>query len=184
MLENTITTRIYIYIYIYFFFLKTLQQGYFITPIFFYFYLKYRDINNVGRSSPLGMATGRVRAGFFHTRTRPAGQDPWPGPAPFRVSGFFPGPRPAPAGPHGPRGPRLEIGPNSWPNQKKKKKKSRFFFPTFKPNFFFFSIQACVFQIKKLSPNLFLPTFKPTYLNSSLDNVAQMPNHRLLIINQ
>ena len=41
-----------IYIYIYFFFLKTLQQGYFITPIFFYFYLKYRDINNVGRSSP------------------------------------------------------------------------------------------------------------------------------------
>ena len=68
----------------------------------------------------LGMATSRVRAGFFHTRTRPAGQDPWPGPAPFRVPGFFPGPRPAPAGPHGPRGPRLEIGPNSWPNQKKK----------------------------------------------------------------
>ena len=24
----------------------------------------------------LGMATGRVRAGFFHTRARPAGQDP------------------------------------------------------------------------------------------------------------
>ena len=71
----------------------------------------------------LGMATGRVRAGFFHTRTRPAGQDPWPGPAPFRVPGFFPGPRPAPVGPHGPRGPRLEIGPKSWPNQKKKKKK-------------------------------------------------------------
>ena len=64
----------------------------------------------------LGMATGRVRAEFFHTRTRPAGQDPWPGPAPFRVPGFFPGPRPAPAGA---RGPRLEIGPNLWPNQKK-----------------------------------------------------------------
>ena len=30
------------------------------------------------------MVTGRVRAGFFHTRTQPAGQDPWPGPAPFR----------------------------------------------------------------------------------------------------
>ena len=59
------------------------------------------------------MAMGRVRAGFFHTRTRPAGQDPWPGPAPFRIPGFFPGPRPAPAGPHGPHGPRLEIGPNS-----------------------------------------------------------------------
>ena len=24
----------------------------------------------------VGMATGRVRAGFFHTRARPAGQDP------------------------------------------------------------------------------------------------------------
>ena len=103
---------------------------------------------------PLGMATGRVRAGFFHTRTRPAGQDPWPGPAPFRVPGFFSGPRPAPAGPRGPHGPRLEIGPNLWPNQKKK------------------------------SPDLFFPTFKPAYLNSSLDNVAQMPNHRLLIINK
>ena len=123
------------------------------------------------------MATGRVRAAFFHTRTRPAGQDPWPRPAPFRVPGFFPGPRPAPAGP------RLEIGPKSWPNQKKKKSPD-FFFPTFKPKFFFFSIQACIFQIKKLSPNLFLPTFKPTYLNSNLDNVTQMPNHRLLIINQ
>ena len=74
----------------------------------------------------LGMATGRVRAGFFHIRTRPAGQDPWPGPGPFMVPGFFPGPRPAPAGP---RGPRLGIGPNSWPNQKKKKKiKPRFIF--------------------------------------------------------
>ena len=127
------------------------------------------------------MAMSRVRAGFFHTQTRPAGQDPWPGPAPFRVPGFFPGPRPAPAGPHGPR---LEIGPNSWPNQKKEKKVQIFFFLRSSPNFFFFSIQACIFQIKKLSPNLFLPTFKPTYLNSSLDNVAQMPNHRLLIINQ
>ena len=84
---------------------------------------------------PLGMATGRVRAGFFHTRTRPAGQDPWPGPAPFRVPGFFPGPRPAPAGP---RGPRLEIGPNLWPNQKKKKKK--------KPRFIFSYVQACIFK--------------------------------------
>ena len=108
------------------------------------------------------MATGRVRAGFFHTRTQPAGQDPWLGPAPFRVPGFFPGPEPARTGL------RLEIGPNSWPNQKKKTQ-----------------IYFChSFQIKKLSPNLFLPTFKPAYSNSSLDNVAQMPNHRLLIINQ
>ena len=62
---------------------------------------------------------GRVRVGFFHTRTRPMGQDLWPELAPFRVPGFFLGPGPAPAGP---RGPHLEIGPNSWPNQKKKKK--------------------------------------------------------------
>ena len=62
----------------------------------------------------LGMATGRVRAGFFHTQTRPAGQDPWPEPAPFRVPGFFLGPGPALAEP------RLEIRPNLWPNQKKK----------------------------------------------------------------
>ena len=121
---------------------------------------KPKIVRKVFRSLPerfhVGMATGRVRAGFFHTRTRPAGQDPWPGPAPFRVPGFFPGPRPAPAGVRGARGPRLEIGPNLWPNQKKKKK----------------------------SPDLFFPTFKPAYLNSSLDNVAQMPNHRLLIINK
>ena len=75
------------------------------------------------------MATGRVRAGFFHTQTQPAGQDPWPGPTPFRVPGFFPGPEPALAGPHGPR---LEIRPNLWPNQKKKKKSPDLFLP-FKP---------------------------------------------------
>ena len=85
------------------------------------------------------MATGWVRAGFFHIRTRPAGQDPWPEPAPFRVPGFFPGLGPAPVGPHGPR---LEIGPNSWPNQKKKKAQI-YFFP-------------------RSSPDLFLP-FKPAY---------------------
>ena len=136
----------------------------------------------------IGMATGRVRAGFFHTQTRPAGQDAWPGPAPFRVPGFFPGPRPAPVGPHGPHGPRLEIGPNLWPNQKKKM--PRFILLTFKPRFIF-AIQACIFQIKKLSPNLFLPTFRPAYSNSSLNNdpnaKSQATNHKsinhLLIIN-
>ena len=122
---------------------------------------------------------GRVRVGFFHTRTRPMGQDLWPELAPFRVPGFFLGPGPAPAGP---REPHVEIGPNSWPNQKKKKSPD-LFFPTFKPRFIF-AVQAYIFQIKKLSPNLFLPAFKPAYSNSSLDNVAQMPNHRLLIINQ
>ena len=126
------------------------------------------------------MATGRVRARFFHTRTRPAGQDPWPGPGPFRVPGFFPGPRLALVGPRKFRGPHLGIGPNSWPNQKKNLCPD-FFFPSFKPRFIF-AVQA--FQIKKLSPNLFFPTFKPAYSNSSLNNVTQMPNHRLLIINQ
>ena len=53
----------------------------------------------------LGMATGRVRAEFFHTRTRPAGQDPWPEPDPFIKRIFSPGPGPAPTGPTGPAGP-------------------------------------------------------------------------------
>ena len=53
----------------------------------------------------LGMATGRVQVGFFHTRTRPAGQDPWPEPDPFIKRIFFPGPGPAPTGPMGPAGP-------------------------------------------------------------------------------
>ena len=90
----------------------------------------------------LGMATGRVRAGFFHTWTQPVGQDPWPGPAPFMVPGFFPRPGPAPAGPHGPP---LEIGPNSWPNRGKKKKKK---------------VQIYFFLHSSL--DLFLP-FKPAY---------------------
>ena len=52
----------------------------------------------------LGMATGRVRARFFHTRTRPAGQDPWPEPDPFIKRIFFLGPELAPTGPTGPVG--------------------------------------------------------------------------------
>ena len=59
------------------------------------------------------MTTGWIRAGFFHTWTQPAGQDPWPEPGLFRVPGFFLGPEPTPTEP------RLGIGPNSWPNQKK-----------------------------------------------------------------
>ena len=78
----------------------------------------------------VGMTTGWIRAGFFHTWIQPAGQDPWPEPDPFRVPGFFPGPKPAPAGP------RLGIGPNSWPNQKKKK---------FKPRFIFSYVQAQIY---------------------------------------
>ena len=154
--------------------LSPLRDKYILKDERTYAYLKVK-INTIKNTKSVecknGMPTGRVWAGFFHTRTRPAGQDPWPRPGPFRVPGFFLGPGPAPVGPYGPH---LGIGPNSWPNQKKK---------NFKPRFIF-AVQACIFQIKKLSPNLFLPTFKPAYSNSSLDNVTQMPNHRLLIINQ
>ena len=97
---------------------------------------------------------GRVRVGFFHTRTRPMGQDLWPELAPFRVPGFFLGPGPAPAGP---RGPHLEIGPNSWPNQKKKNLSPDLFLPfkplhipnkKIKPKFIFAYIQAYIFKFK------------------------------------
>ena len=52
----------------------------------------------------IGMATGRVRAEFLHTWTRPVGQDlqPKPGPIINRFFFFFPGPRPTPPGPVGP----------------------------------------------------------------------------------
>ena len=73
-------------------------------------------------ASVLGMATGRVRAGFFHTRTRPAGQDPWPEPDPFIKRIFFPGPGPgpgpAPTGPTGPAGPVLHDQSSPAQNQK------------------------------------------------------------------
>ena len=106
------------------------------------------------------MATGRVRAGFFHTRTRPAGQNPWPGPCSFRVSGFFPGPRPALAGPHGSRGPHLGLGPNSWPNQKKKKK-------NLSPDLFFPYVQA---QIYFCHSSLHIPNkkIKPKFIYNRL----------------
>ena len=84
-------------------------------------------------------------------------------PAPFRVPGFFPGPRPALAGARGARGPRLEIGPNLWPNQKKKPRiifsyvQAQIYFchsslhipnKKIKPKFIFAYIQACIFKFK------------------------------------
>ena len=67
----------------------------------------------------VGMATGRVRAGFFHTQTRPAGQDPRSEPDPFTKWVFFPGPGPTPVGLRGPRPARpnlgLILGPNHGP---------------------------------------------------------------------
>ena len=82
---------------------------------------KLTSMNSVAQ---IGMATGRVWAGFLHTRTRPAGQDPQPGPDPFTNRVFFRArtrPRRAPS-----------SGPPSRPNLKalnldliKKKKNSR-----------------------------------------------------------
>ena len=92
------------------------------------------------------MATGQVRAGFSHTWTRPAGQDPWPGPTPFRVPGFFPGPGLAPIGP-----PFRDWA--QFVAQPKKKKSPDLFLP-FIPNkkikskFIFAYIQACIFKFK------------------------------------
>ena len=67
------------------------------------------------------MATGRVRVGFFHIRTRPAGLSQKPGPGPFIKRVFFLTPNPARRVPAGPIAmPR--FGPKPWPNPKKKKK--------------------------------------------------------------
>ena len=50
----------------------------------------------------VGMAIGQVRAGFFHTRTRPVGL-PWkPGPGPFIKQIFFSTPNPPRRAPTGP----------------------------------------------------------------------------------
>ena len=76
------------------------------------------------RGIVLGMATGRVRAGFFHTRTRPAGLSPKLEPGPFINRVFSLEPGPASAGPRGPRGPRqalLDLGLIRSPTKKKKK---------------------------------------------------------------
>ena len=67
------------------------------------------------------MAMGRVRAGFFHTRTRPAGLSPKPEPSPFINRVFFLEPGPASAGPRGPRQALLDLGPIRSPTKKKKK---------------------------------------------------------------
>ena len=78
----------------------------------------------------LGMATGRVRAGFLYIRTRPAGPTPKPELAPFNKRVFFFKSKPAPSGPVGPRGLRQPLqGINPWPYNHKKKKKKKKTFP-------------------------------------------------------
>ena len=70
----------------------------------------------------LGMATGRVQARFFHIRTRPAGQDPWPRPGPFTKQIFFLRPEPASTRPrklHGPHWAVVLQGPFCGPIKKK-----------------------------------------------------------------
>ena len=62
------------------------------------------------------MATGRVRVGFSHIRTRPAGLLSKLKPSPINKRVFYAGPRPTPSGPTGPAQPMpLQLG-------KKKKK--------------------------------------------------------------
>ena len=63
------------------------------------------------------MATGRVWAGFFYTRSQPAGLDLSPGPDPFIKWIFFPGPRPASQGPFRPTRFRPIRGPNCGPKK-------------------------------------------------------------------
>ena len=66
----------------------------------------------------VGMATGRVRAGFFHTRARPAGLDPRPEPGPISKRIFFLwGPDPPHRAPRAPRAPlgHGTSGPILWP---------------------------------------------------------------------
>ena len=64
------------------------------------------------------MATGRVRAGFFHTRTQPAGLDLRPEPGRISKRNFFAGPKPASWAPRAPLG-HGTSGPILWPNKKK-----------------------------------------------------------------
>ena len=86
-------------------------------------------------AADLGMATGRVRAEFFNTRTRPAGQDLQPEPGPFTKRIFFSGPRPGPTSPTGPV-PHDQSSPKS------------------KTNFFFFleKIESKNFDLWFFSP--------------------------------
>ena len=145
----------------------------------FYMFLTYMP--NFMPISRNGNGSGSSRVFSYPDPTR--GARPVARTRPVYGTGFFLGAQTRPS--RAPRAPRAPF--RDWAQfvaqPKKKKKVKIFFFLRSSPDFFF-AIQACIFQIKKLSPNLFLPTFKPTYLNSSLDNVAQMPNHRLLIINQ
>ena len=66
------------------------------------------------------MATDRVWGGFFHTWTRPVGQDPQP----VYQTGFFPGAQTLPVGPRLAQ-PNLGPirGPNHGPTRKKKNAK-------------------------------------------------------------
>ena len=59
------------------------------------------------------MTTDRVWVEFFHTQTRPAGQDLWLRPSPFTKRVFFGGPDPSLSSPV------KGLGPICGPTQKK-----------------------------------------------------------------
>ena len=121
--------------------------------------------------------------GFSIPGPDPRGKTHGPDPPRLGYRVFSRGPDPPQQGPTGPAGPFRDWA-QFVAQPKKKKKKVQIFFSYVQAQFFFFFHSSLHIPNKKIKPNLFLPTFKPTYLNSSLDNVAQMPNHRLLIINK
>ena len=64
----------------------------------------------------VGMATGRVRTGFLHAQTQPAGLSQKPELA-HLINEFFLVPHTRPVGPHRPRPAHATSGLNPWPNK-------------------------------------------------------------------
>ena len=127
-------------------------------------------------SYSLGMATGQVRAGFLHTRTRLAGQDLRPGPGPIINRVFFSGPRPAPSGLAGPVQPLgLKSGPTNFFLSPLR------FFARFKP---IQAIYGSQFKPIEIFFVLRFLAFGPRYMAAkSIQIICSQinPNHRLII---
>jgi len=66
------------------------------------FHFNTRQVNLIFGWSLIGMATGRVQAGLFHTRTQLAGLPQKLGPSLFIKRIFFLNPKPGPSGTRGP----------------------------------------------------------------------------------
>ena len=81
------------------------------TKNFLYIYSPW-DIARLLHARSLGMATGRVRVGFFHIRTRPAGLFQKSEPDPFIKRVFFFTPNPPRRASMGPAGPVPHTQPS------------------------------------------------------------------------